>query len=112
MPILSSQAAVASWVLRAPVARHVDPVPRVVPGAHGLDGVRVGHPGGDVLVRVRLLDAVHDRVALEHGDAPVALILVGQVDAVALVRDSLEQVPVVVQGRVDVQRDLRHGFVQ
>ena len=86
--------------------------PGVVPLADGLDRVRVRHAGRDVLVGVRLLDAVHDRVALQHRDAPVALLLVGQVDAVALARDPLEQVPVVVQGRVDVQRDLRHGFVQ
>ena len=44
------------------------------------------------------------------GDAPVALLLVRQRDAVALERDPLEQVPVVVQGRVDVQRDPGHGF--
>ena len=52
--------------LRAPVARHVDPVARRVPVAHGLDGVLVGHAGEDVLVRVGLLDAVDHRVALER----------------------------------------------
>jgi hypothetical protein len=95
-----------------PVARHVNPVALRVPLADRLDRVWVRHAGGDVLVGVRLLHAVDDRVALEHGDAPVALLLVGQLHAVALARDALKQVPVVVQGRVDVQRDLRHGFVQ
>ncbi len=90
------------------VARDVDPVAGLVPAAHGLDRVRVGHAGLDVLVGVRLLDAVDERIALERRDAPVALLLVGQVDAVALARHSLEQVPVVVQRGIDVYRDLGH----
>ena len=59
----------------------------------------------------RLLDAVDDRVALEHRDAPVALVLVRQVDAVAVLDDPLEQIPVVVEGGVDVERDPGHGAV-
>ncbi len=98
--------------LRPAVTRHVDPVAALVPSAHGLDGTLVGHSGGDVLVGMRLLDAVDHGVALERSDAPLVLLLVGQLDAVALSHDALEQVPVVVQGRVDIERDSGHGLVQ
>ena len=91
-----------------PVARHVDPVAALVPVAHSLHGVRIGLARGDVLVRMRLLHAVHERVALERRDAPVVLVLVGQMHPVALLHDALKQVPVGVKRRVDVQRDPGH----
>ena len=78
--------------------------PLLVPVAHGLHGVRIGLARGDVLVRVGLLHAVHERVALEGRDAPVVLVLVGQMHPVALLHDALKQVPVGVKRRVDVQR--------
>jgi hypothetical protein len=87
----------------------VDPVALLVPLAHGLDRPLVGLAREDVLVRVRLLDAFDDLIPLEDRDAPVALLLVGQVDAEALERHPLEQVPVGMDGGVDVQCDLRHG---
>ena len=92
----------------AAVARHVDPVAALVPVAHGLDGVGIRLAGGDVLVRMGLLDAVHERVALEGRDAPVVLVLIGQMHPVALLHDALKEVPVGVQRRVDVQRDPGH----
>ena len=109
-PIRRSQRSVACGG-GAPVARHVDPVPLLVPGAHGLRGVGVGLGRDDVLVGVRLLDAVHHRVALERGDPPVVLVLVGQVDPITLLDDPPEQRPMGWQGGVDVECDARHAAI-
>src|SRR5436309_2481031 len=59
---------------------------------------------------MRLLDAGDQLVAFEERDAPVGLVLVGKLDAETLLRDVVDQVPVVVQGGVDVQRDSCHSI--
>ena len=78
MPIASSQRAVAAWAESRRWLVTWIQCPASCQAADRLHRVRVGLGGGDVLVGVGLLDAVHERVALERRDAPVALLLVGQ----------------------------------
>src|SRR4051794_7987290 len=90
------------------VARDVDPVPFSVPARDGLDGVRVRLRLLDVLVAMALLDQTLELARLELRDAPAELLLVRQPDTEVLLRETVQQIPVVVQGGVDVECDPRH----
>ena len=94
-----------------PVARDVDPMAGVVPALDGLDRARVGLGSLDVVVGMGLLDHGDELVALQLADPPVVLLGVRQPHPVPLVRDPLEQIPVVVQRGVDVEGDPGHGWV-
>jgi hypothetical protein len=94
------------------MAGDVDEVPVLVPAPHRLDGARVRLGARDVLLGVRLAHRGAQVGRPQARDAPVALVGVGQLDAVALEHDALEQVPVVVQRGVDVQGDARHVRVR
>jgi hypothetical protein len=88
----------------------VDPVAVLVPGADGVDRTRVGLGGQDVLHRVRLDDALVQVLAWELRDGPGALLGVREGDAVAALGDLVEQAPVLVERRVDVDCYARHGL--
>ena len=88
-----------------PVAGDVHEVALLVPAAHRLHRARVGRAGEDPLVGVALLDAELELVGAQTGDAPRELLVVGQLDAEASHRDLREHVPVVVERRVDVDRN-------
>jgi hypothetical protein len=92
------------------VARDVDPVACGAPVADRLDGVRIRLGAEDVLLGVGLPDALDELIAIERGDAPVALLGVGKLHSEALLGDAIEQVPVVVERRIDVDGDARHGM--
>jgi hypothetical protein len=85
------------------VARHVDPVALGVPAPDHVDRVRIRLRVDDVLLGVGLLDRRDEVGALQLAGAPVALLVVGQLDPEAPPHDRVEQVPVVVQRGVDVQ---------
>src|SRR4029077_7769038 len=84
------------------MAADVYEVALVVPVAHRLDRPRVGPSGEDALVAVALLDAQRQLLGTQARDAPGELLLVWKRHAEAPHRDLREHVPVVVQGRVDV----------
>ena len=73
--------------------------------ADRLDRARVGLGGEDLRLGVRLADGGVELLGLEPVDLPHDLLRVGDRDAEAALRDLLEQVPVVVQGGVDVDGD-------
>ena len=73
--------------------------------ADRLDGARVGLGAEDLRLGVGLLDGGRELLGLEAVDLPHDLLRVGDRDAEAALGDLLEQVPVVVQGRVDVDGD-------
>ena len=58
---------------------------------------------------MRVLDADLQLLGLQAGDAPVELLLVGQLDAEAPLGGVGEDVPVVVQRGVDVDGDAHGG---
>ena len=74
--------------VRAAVARHVDPV-AAARASRARSPPRPGRARRRRCSRRSGVSshAVHERVALERRDAPVALVLVGQLHAVALLRD-------------------------
>src|SRR4051794_11311920 len=96
-----------SRALRA-VARDVDPVALLVPALDGLDRFRIGLGLLDVLVAVALCDHVLHLVGIELSDAPAVLLLVRHADSEVLLSEAVEQIPVVVQGGVDVECDSGH----
>jgi hypothetical protein len=57
---------------------------------------------------VGLVDAAAELLGLQAGDPPVELLLVGQLDAEAALGGVREDVPVVMQGGIDVDGDA-HG---
>src|SRR4051812_3566117 len=91
------------------VAGDVDEVPGLVPARHGLDRALVWRARGDRLVGVRLGDADLELMGLQARDPPVELLLVGQLDAEAPPGRLGQAVPVVVEGRVDVDGDAHAG---
>ena len=91
--------------VRVAVAGDVDEVTVVVPAPDGLDRVGVGLAGEDRRLTVGLLDAEVQLVGPQARDAPVQLLLLGQVDAEAAQCGGRQPVPVVVQRGVDVDGD-------
>ena len=79
-----------------------------VPAVDDLDRARVGHGGEDHRLAVGLGDADGELVLPQAGDPVGRLDLVGQRDAEAPAGGVGEDVPVVVEGRVDVEGD-PHG---
>ena len=93
---------------RVAVARDVDEVAVGVPAVDDLDRARVGHAREDDRLAVGLGDADGELVLAQAGDPVGRLDLVGQRDAEAPAGGLGEDVPVVVEGRVDVEGD-PHG---
>ena len=87
------------------MAGDVDEVTVLVPAPDRLDGVGVGLAGEDRRLAVRLLDAEVQLVVAQARDAPVQLLLVGQVDAEAAQGGGRQPIPVVMQRGVDVDGD-------
>ena len=95
------------------VGGDVDEVAGLVPARDGLDraGIRLG--GEDVRLGVCLADGGVQLLGLEAVDLPHDLVGVGDRDAETALRDLLQLVPVVVEGRVDVDGDAhRRGWVR
>src|SRR3954470_15507048 len=90
------------------MAGDVDEVARLGPAVDGLDGARVGAAGEDHLVAVGLLDAAGQLLVPQARDPPGQLLLVRQLDPEAAAGGGREDVPVVVEGRIDVDGDA-HG---
>src|SRR4051794_10039235 len=84
------------------MARYVDPVALLVPGAHRLGRVRVCLGAGDVLVRMGLGYRLAQVLLRQIRDSPIRLVLVCEIDVVALANDRTKEFPVVMQGGVDV----------
>ncbi len=80
------------------------------PAAHGLDRTRIWDAREDQLVAMALLDTELELVGAQASDAPRELLVVGQLDAETTPGDLRENIPVVVQRRVDVDSDT-HGQV-
>ena len=92
------------------VARDVDEVAGGVPGVDDPDGVVVRDAGRDHLWLVGVDDARVRLLWLKARDPPRRLTLIRQLDAVQLLCRGPELVPVVVQRRVDVDRDTHGGL--
>src|SRR4051794_8409988 len=92
------------------MARDVDPMSLLVPGANRLGGIRVGLRARDVLVGVGLGDRFPHGLLWDLGNPPAGLVLVCEVHAVTLAHDRAEEIPVVMQGGVDVDGYPGHGL--
>ena len=92
--------------VRRPVRGDVDEVAGLVPRADRLHRPRIGLGGQHVLLPVRLGHGGTDLLGAQQRDLPRDLVLVRQGDAEAAADGLRELRPVVVQGGVDVDRDL------
>src|SRR3954452_5675226 len=92
------------------MAGDVDPVPALVPRPHRLDRTRIRLGTGDVLVRVGLHDGFAQDLLWDLREPPGGLLVVFEVHAVALANDRAEEIPVVMESRIDVDAYTCHVF--
>ena len=104
-PMLRSHRSVASVRALAAVARDVDEVTLGVPAVDRLDGAGYGRPARIAARSGSRRCTSRSCSSAQPRDPPGELLLVGQLDAEASLAGVREDVPVVVEGRVDVDRD-------